>query len=200
MSKVPIILFFRNYLIRSGIEHLLKHEIGISSFSIIDEDENLEERFQRIQNSILIIEDDIYFENTDLFFDFHEYMTNVKVLMLTKIEDVSKIEFVDDYLEISHSKEELTEIIQRTIKTFPKNRIEIEEEKSGLSEREKSIVYHVALGLTANEIAEKLFISSHTVITHRKNISKKLGIKTVSGLTVYAILNNIVSFDEINKI
>lgn len=193
MSKVPIILFFRNYLIRSGIEHLLKHEIGISSFSIIDEDENLEERFQRIQNSILIIEDDLFVDN-------QAFLQNIKVLLLTKNNTISKSEFVDEILYFSKSKEELTEIIQRTIKSFPKNKSEIEAEKSGLSEREKSIVYYVALGLTANEIAEKLFISSHTVITHRKNISKKLGIKTVSGLTVYAILNNIVSFDEINKI
>jgi DNA-binding CsgD family transcriptional regulator len=191
MSKVPIILFFRNYLIRSGIEHLLKHEIGISSFSIIDEDENLEEKIQHIKNSILIIEDDLFVDN-------QAFLQNVKVLLLTKNNTISKSEFVDEILDFSKSKQELTEIIQRTIKSFPKNKSEIETEKSGLSEREKSIVYYVALGLTANEIAEKLFISSHTVITHRKNISKKLGIKTVSGLTVYAILNNIVSFEEIS--
>jgi len=79
---------------------------------------------------------------------------------------------------------------------------ELKPEKRGnneLSEREKDIVRNIALGLTNQEIAEKLFISSHTVITHRKNIVKKLGIKTVSGLTVYAIFNNLVNPNEVNS-
>jgi DNA-binding CsgD family transcriptional regulator len=68
-----------------------------------------------------------------------------------------------------------------------------------ISEREKNVLQLVAKGNTNKEIADKLFISLHTVITHRKNITKKLGIKTVSGLTVYAILNNIIEFSEIDK-
>jgi DNA-binding CsgD family transcriptional regulator len=42
-----------------------------------------------------------------------------------------------------------------------------------------------------------LFISSHTVMTHRKNITRKLGIKTISGLTVYAILNKLINVEEL---
>lgn len=66
-----------------------------------------------------------------------------------------------------------------------------------LSERENEILRLVALGLTNNEIGEKLFISVHTVMTHRKNITRKLGIKTVSGLTVYAILNKLIMAEEL---
>lgn len=68
-----------------------------------------------------------------------------------------------------------------------------------ISEREKNILQMVAKGCTNKEIADKLFISLHTVITHRKNITRKLGIKTVSGLTVYAILNNIIELKEIEQ-
>ncbi|MBK3519783.1 response regulator transcription factor [Carboxylicivirga marina] len=67
-----------------------------------------------------------------------------------------------------------------------------------LSPREKAILKEVALGLTNKEIAEKTYISTHTVISHRKNITRKLGIKTVSGLTVYAILNNIIHVDDVS--
>jgi DNA-binding NarL/FixJ family response regulator len=70
-------------------------------------------------------------------------------------------------------------------------------ESAGLSERELTILKFVALGHTNNEIGERLFISTHTVMTHRKNITRKLGIKTVSGLTVYAILNNLVKVEEL---
>jgi len=55
------------------------------------------------------------------------------------------------------------------------------------------------LGLTNQEVAEKLFISVHTVMTHRKNITKKLGIKTVSGLTVYALLNKVIEIQDIDQ-
>ncbi len=72
-----------------------------------------------------------------------------------------------------------------------------ESDNNTLSERELSILKLVALGNTNNEIAERLFISTHTVMTHRKNITRKLGIKTVSGLTVYAILNQHIKMEEI---
>jgi DNA-binding CsgD family transcriptional regulator len=69
-----------------------------------------------------------------------------------------------------------------------------------LSPRETTILRMVSLGLTNREIAEKLFLSAHTVITHRKNISSKLGIKSVSGLTVYAIVNNIITIEEVSSL
>lgn len=61
-----------------------------------------------------------------------------------------------------------------------------------LSIRENEVLKQVALGLSNKQISEMLFISKHTVITHRKHITSKLGIKSISGLTLYAILNNLV--------
>lgn len=73
-----------------------------------------------------------------------------------------------------------------------------EKDHNELSRREKEIIREIALGLTSKEIGDKLFISLHTVLTHRKNINRKLGIKTVSGITVFAILNGLVSPEEIS--
>lgn len=61
-----------------------------------------------------------------------------------------------------------------------------------LSSRELDVLKLVAQGKSNKLIAEKLFISIHTVITHRKHITSKLGIKSISGLTLYAIINNMV--------
>jgi DNA-binding CsgD family transcriptional regulator len=61
-----------------------------------------------------------------------------------------------------------------------------------LSSRETDILQQVAKGLSNKEISDKLFISIHTVITHRKHITAKLGIKSISGLTLYASLNNLI--------
>lgn len=66
-----------------------------------------------------------------------------------------------------------------------------------LSEREKEILVSVAQGLLNKEIADRHNISINTVITHRKNITRKTGIKTVAGLTVYALLNNLLDIKDI---
>jgi len=55
------------------------------------------------------------------------------------------------------------------------------------------------MGLTNQEIADKLFLSVHTVMTHRKKITRKLGIKTVSGLTVFALMNKLVDIREVER-
>lgn len=73
----------------------------------------------------------------------------------------------------------------------------VSNEKSILSERELDVVKEVALGLSNKEIAEKLFISINTVISHRKNITDKLDIKSIAGLTVYAMMNNLINPDDI---
>lgn len=73
-----------------------------------------------------------------------------------------------------------------------------EHEGEELTLREQDVLKLVALGYPNKIIAEKLFISIHTVISHRKNITEKLGIKSISGLTVYAILNHFIDTSEIN--
>lgn len=63
---------------------------------------------------------------------------------------------------------------------------------SQLSSREREVLREVAGGKTNKEIAEMLCISTNTVITHRKNITSKLGIHSVSGLSLYAVMNGII--------
>ncbi len=65
-----------------------------------------------------------------------------------------------------------------------------------LSNREKEILAAVAHGKTNKEIADDLFISINTVVTHRKNIARKTGINSIAGLTVYAIINHIVEISD----
>ncbi len=66
-----------------------------------------------------------------------------------------------------------------------------------LSEREKEIVCCIVKGMANKEVAAHLFISVNTVLTHRKNIARKLNIHSVSGLTIYAIVNKLVNLDEL---
>ena len=65
-----------------------------------------------------------------------------------------------------------------------------------LSSRERDILTAVAKGKTNKEIADEFNISIYTVITHRRNISQKLGINSIPGLTVYAIMNKLVDMSD----
>ena len=67
-----------------------------------------------------------------------------------------------------------------------------------LSERERDVLVQIVKGLSNKEIADILCISIHTVITHRKNITRKLNIHSAAGLTIYAIVNKLISLDNLD--
>ena len=66
-----------------------------------------------------------------------------------------------------------------------------------LSDREKDVIVALVQGMTNKEIADHLFISINTVITHRRNIARKLQIHSPAGLTIYAIVNNLVDISSV---
>lgn len=80
---------------------------------------------------------------------------------------------------------------------FERNVQERKDKTEALSEREKDIVRCVAKGMSNKEIADALFLSVHTVTTHRRNISNKLQIHTAAGLTIYAISNKLLNLNDI---
>lgn len=71
------------------------------------------------------------------------------------------------------------------------------EGNESLSSREKDVIISVVQGMTNKEIADHLCISTNTVITHRRNIAKKLQIHSPAGLTIYAIVNNLVDISSV---
>jgi DNA-binding NarL/FixJ family response regulator len=68
---------------------------------------------------------------------------------------------------------------------------------NALSDREKEVIVSMVQGMTNKEIADHLFISVNTVITHRRNIARKLQIHSPAGLTIYAIVNNLVDISTV---
>ena len=106
-------------------------------------------------------------------------------------EDLAKHIVVEDGI--------LVPIVNRKMHTALESRFDmaIDKEDEQLSAREKEILVCVAKGMLNKEIADAENISIHTVITHRKNITRKTGIKTVAGLTVYALLNNLIDINTI---
>ena len=66
-----------------------------------------------------------------------------------------------------------------------------------LGQREKDVIVSLVQGMSNKEIADHLCISVNTVITHRRNIARKLQIHSPAGLTIYAIVNNLVDISTV---
>ena len=71
------------------------------------------------------------------------------------------------------------------------------QDPDALSDREKDVIISLVQGMSNKEIADHLFISVNTVITHRRNIARKLQIHSPAGLTIYAIVNGLVDISSV---
>jgi DNA-binding CsgD family transcriptional regulator len=141
--------------------------------------------------------------------DFHYYLTKADTFILnvdfflprrsrTLIITPDKVALSGvgyNYLNTNASKETIIEQLQQFFSAEGDN--DLAEQRKELSLREKDVLKLIAQGSTNKDIADKLNISLNTVLTHRKNITARLGIKTVSGLTFYAIMNGLISSDLI---
>lgn len=80
--------------------------------------------------------------------------------------------------------------------TIRLHQFDIPNDAEELSAREKEVLVHIVKGLSNKEIADALCLSAHTVMSHRKNIVRKLNIHSIAGLTIYAIVSGIVTLDN----
>ena len=107
---------------------------------------------------------------------------------------------------LSHCRVEdliLSPAVRRLEQSLPEKATEHDNQEQDsrlqlLTERERDVLKCVARGLANKEIADRLCLSIHTVTTHRRNIASKLDIHSPSALTIFAILNNLISIDEIH--
>jgi DNA-binding NarL/FixJ family response regulator len=113
----------------------------------------------------------------------------IKILVLSMFKNMQSYKDIDGFLLKETDKSELIDAINGIVlqnqKIFDKTNEAIEEfdfKKTILSIREKEIIQLIAQEYTTEEIAEKLFISKHTIEAHRKNIFFKLQVKNTAGL------------------
>ncbi len=102
------------------------------------------------------------------------------------------IDLFDAVIQITDPPEVITSTVQNLISLKYQHRTDHKEQ---LTRRETDVLKHLVQGLSNKEIAGQLNISVHTVISHRKNIIQKTGIKSQSGLTIYAISNQIINIE-----
>ncbi|WP_372651382.1 response regulator transcription factor [Draconibacterium sp.] len=101
-----------------------------------------------------------------------------------------------DNIFVTDRQETITQIISKHFKATPAVNNDID---NTLSEREIDVLKLLASGKSNKEIAEELFISIHTVISHRKNISSKIGVKSTAALVIYAVANGLIDIDSFSE-
>ncbi len=115
--------------------------------------------------------------------------------LVCSVIDNNSLKEYDDHLSICDDTEIISTKINQLLCTDEEE--EKENEQETLSQREKEIITCVVKGMTNKAIADQLYLSIHTVITHRRNIARKLQIHSPAGLTIYAIVNKLVELQDI---
>jgi DNA-binding CsgD family transcriptional regulator len=189
-SKVYII--HGSAIVQNGLAEILRKyfKCSVTGYSTVNDLQ--ESNVSITENTILLIDGGIAISKVQL-----QFLTDIPRTRLFRISiDDSKISHLkdEDVISINSSQEEIYLRVKEAFEPLES----MDRESEGLSNREIEVLKLVALGYSNKEIAEKLFISAHTVISHRKNMTEKLGIKSISGLTVYAIINNYIDTTNID--
>lgn len=199
-TNLKIAIAEPSVIIRCGLESLLKRLPGLHIQLIeIATAESLFESLRMHKPDILIVNPSLpgYFTLQRL-----KEETGCRQLkciaLLYATADGLLLRAYDEQISIYDSADELKHKLERLNADEMPAEAESDEQQT-LSTREKEIVVCVVKGMTNREIADRLFLSAHTVITHRRNIARKLQIHSASGLTVYAIVNKLVELSDIQS-
>lgn len=131
--------------------------------------------------------------------DLNNHIANIqsKIPVIALIYQYVEPDVIKQYDDVIDIREASNKIIRILLKAIENEHNEDSQDLTELSEREKDVLILIAKGQMSKEIADELNISVHTVISHRKNITKKTGIKSIAGLVAYALLNNLIDSSDI---
>ena len=187
-NKINIFIFSNSDTILTGLYGII-NEMGTEPILITCKEDFL--NYSQLLGYRLIIGD------RNLITESSSYLEkNFATSERTRYLFLSLSDEIENELHINDSSAVLQQKIQNISNSIlNSNQIAQNQE---LTPREIDVLKLLAVGFTIKEIANELIISTHTAISHRKNISEKIGIKTISGLTMYAVIKGIIDIKDIN--
>lgn len=198
-SDNKIIIVEPSPMLSAGLSQYFDDMKQVSVVSQLDNLDRLEEKLASYNPEILIINPLLVsFDSNETFQKLiRDFPNVVPVALVSSFVDKNILKQFQEVIEMTDNKQKVVSKIFNLLSD--NNNTQDKQESVELSNREIDVLVALVKGMTNKEISDTLFISVHTVITHRKNIIRKTGIKSVSGLTVYALLNNLVDESEIYK-
>jgi DNA-binding NarL/FixJ family response regulator len=217
MDKISVLLADSSELIRIGLRTVLETS---GQIKVIDEAVNGDDLLQLVKQnkpqivlidytsnefdiqvipSVLKVHPEVKFVAITIEQSAQTIINAIKVGITSHIKkDCSASEISESVIETAAGNKFFCGQILQKIREEKINVDEIEFEEMNcdpisLSQREMEVITYIAEGYTNTQVADMLFLSSHTVNTHRKNIMRKLGVNNTAGIVMYAVKTQLVS-------
>jgi len=193
-SKKILAVAETSYIIRKGLVYVLSQFPLVSKVVELREHEDLSYQLGILKPDAVIINPMLlgHGPKQDIKQQLKLKKETAVIALVYNLIDEQFYRSYDGVIRINDSESNIEGILSKCLEENPNT-----PDQEELSDREKDILVSIVKGMSNKEIAEHHNISIHTVITHRRNIGRKLGIHSVSGLTVYAIINKFVDIKEI---
>jgi len=207
---IDILIANSNQIVGEGLKTIIQSKLGNRVLGLANSFKHLEKQSSKYFPDLVVIDYSSEGFGVQSIKEIKKIYKDCKILAITDelpratVSNALK-NGVDSYLLSDCEKPEIMEAIRDTIagKQFYCGMVidilaeEKDDEKNGcsgisLSEREIEVIRLISDGSTNKEIADQLFLSTHTVNTHRKNIMNKLGIKNTAGIVIYAFREKII--------
>ena len=193
--KNRVIICEASEMMAIGLAEIIDSMAQFDVVARLDSPEHLSEKLVTTEANMLIINPALLgFQNREFLMQLGKEHPNVfMIALVTSCLDHSLLTPYSGVIEINDSR---SKVINK-MNGFVQSETTKSSDDVELSKRETDVLVAVAKGLMNKEIADQMNISIHTVISHRKNITRKTGIKSVSGLTVYALLKDLITEDDL---
>ena len=194
---VDILALETSPVVSEGLAAIFNKSGLRNNLSFVSSFEEMELPYVKKKSLIIIVNPSfIHNDSTKTFNNLKEHFSNVRwVGLIYAYHDPRLLSMFDALITISDTPETIISTIDKLL-SDNKQKINSSSQEI-LSNRETDVLKLLVTGKSNKEIADSLNISINTVITHRKNISQKTGIKSVSGLTIYAVVQNIVTLESL---
>ena len=181
--KQRLLIVEPSEVIIEGLKSILEGQIRFKLLEPEMSADNLEERLLATHPDIVLI-------NPTLVNNIGQLRGEHSMALVALVYQYVEREMLKGYDGVVDIRDSRAVIIETLAQASPSE--ESVKNNYELTKRESAVLVLLAQGKTSKEIADALNVSVHTVISHRKNITHKTGIKSVAGLTVYAMLNNLI--------
>lgn len=194
-TKLVIAIVEPSYIIRKGMVYALSQLDEVTKVIEIQSLDTLKNQYDIHRPDVLVINPILLGQSTrqDLKLQLNVEKDTVVLALINNLLDEQVHRSYDGVIMINDSKAKISSVV---IDSCSKKQNTVNDQEE-LSEREIEILISVVKGMSNKEIADFHNISIHTVITHRRNITRKLKVHSISGLTIYAIINNLIDISDI---
>lgn len=192
--KIRILVVEPSAIVGKGLTAVLQSQSRFGVTDVVTDAANVEALVDAHNPDVLIVNPDL---SPDLKKIKNAGRVEVVALVYSHVPQ-SVLKHYDAVIDIDDSEADVIAVVD-SVAAVTDGDADQMGDGEGLTKREVSVLVLVAEGFMNKEIADKLNVSVHTVISHRKNITRKTGIKSVAGLTIYAMVNNLIDSKSLDK-